>query len=376
MNSLIKDIGRSYIISSFIPAALFIALAVILFSDFIPKSIYERLYENGLLFSNMWFLYFIFTGWLAFMLYSSVDFITRVFEGEIFPKFLARLLIKRYKRKLKRKTDLEAELGDALETHASIGDKNSPAAKKWAERANQAQYKLSGYIQYLETRMPLNQDNLKPTALGNILFASEVYPYERYNLNGILFWPRLYKLFPEQFRYEEEEKNNQLVFLLNSSFLSILLSLLLFGTGIIGVIGPLFPNTPVDLTQLRQLFTRGFSEINPVNYFFFGILFSVISMILYRFSLNTAEDYGFIIRSGFDLYRFELLKQLNLPMPENLSDECSLWENLSQFLIKGSNPDDDSYHLPSYQYRKELLDTISIKDIKKTKSWWDRIFAA
>jgi hypothetical protein len=80
-DSFIKELGRSYIVSSFLPSAFFVSLLLILFRGFIPAELVSDLSEGGFLLFGRWVVVSIFTIWIAFFLFSSVDWIVKLFEG-------------------------------------------------------------------------------------------------------------------------------------------------------------------------------------------------------------------------------------------------------------------------------------------------------
>jgi len=85
-NSLIKDIGRSYIVSSFIPAALFISASVLIFKEYLSIPSITGSSSDKDLFLGQWFIFTVVTVWVAFSLYSISDWTVRLFEGYFFPK--------------------------------------------------------------------------------------------------------------------------------------------------------------------------------------------------------------------------------------------------------------------------------------------------
>jgi hypothetical protein len=192
-------------------------------------------------------------------------------------------------------------------------------------------------IQNKETDIPLDQNCLLPTRFGNILRASEMYPMEKYNLEGLTIWPKLYRILPGNFTRDLEEKNNQMMFMVNSSFLSYALSffsLLLsfwwycnhFYANFF-----LFPNS--GNPYVKQ--ATPLAQFSPTRYFVISVLFFVVGYLIYRVGLNAAEDYAITIRSGYDLYRFDLMRQLNIKIPKNLSDERDSWSTLNEFFVAG-----------------------------------------
>ena len=47
---------------------------------------------------------------------------------------------------------------------------------------------------------------------------------------------------------------------------------------------------------------------------------------LYRASVLQAVNYSSFLRVAFDLYRFNILKQMHIPLPPNLQAERELWD--------------------------------------------------
>ena len=79
-SSFFKEIGRSFIVSSLLPASTFLIFVGIIFRGFLPSHLSEILLsgENTLLgvaIAGMLAL------WLAYLLYSGKDSIFKLFEG-------------------------------------------------------------------------------------------------------------------------------------------------------------------------------------------------------------------------------------------------------------------------------------------------------
>jgi hypothetical protein len=66
-SSLIKEIGRSFIYSAFIPAAFFCITVFVVFNDFFPKDIYRQMGDNNFVAAiGQWILLLIIPTWIAF----------------------------------------------------------------------------------------------------------------------------------------------------------------------------------------------------------------------------------------------------------------------------------------------------------------------
>ena len=212
-SNFLKEIGRSYIVSSFLPSALFLSLASILFRGFIPRAVLSGIQDENNLFGKEWIWGLIITFWIAFYLFSSVDWTVKLFEGYYFPEGWQSAL-----RELFRFFRF-VPASKYYREFNHIKSKKRPSAKD-VKRIPDLRLQALTEMQALEIQSPLDEDNLMPTRLGNVLRASEIYAHERYDIEGITIWPRLFQILPSQFVKNLEEKNNHLLFLLNSSLLA------------------------------------------------------------------------------------------------------------------------------------------------------------
>jgi hypothetical protein len=108
--------------------------------------------------------------------------------------------------------------------------------------------------------------------------------------------------------------------MLNCSALSAVLSTLMLVVGLI---------YPAPLTSLTNGILWGV-EI---------ILFWVLSFFFYRLSIDRAKAWGNTVKAAFDLYRWDLLKQLGYSrLPQTAAEEKDLWFNISQRMSYGDTP--------------------------------------
>jgi hypothetical protein len=149
--------------------------------------------------------------------------------------------------------------------------------------------------------MPVMPDQLMPTELGNILRAAELRSQDKYGLNALICWPRLWLL--------------------------------------------LAPDVKKELTDARTILNTG------ANVWLWSILFLVwtiwtwwalpISLIVaffaYCWMVNAAKTYGELLDATFDLYRNELYKLLRWPLPKNPLLERKMGKQISDYLWRGSD---------------------------------------
>jgi len=145
-----------------------------------------------------------------------------------------------------------------------------------------------------------------PTRLGNILRGYEQRPREKYGLDMIICWPRLWLLLPK--------------------------------------------GTQEELTAVRATLDEAIQIIA------WGILFLIwtiwngwlallIAMLLmwggYRLALHTADIYGQLLEATFDVHRHLLYQSLRWYLPEDATEEKKQGAALMRYLWRG----DDSQKL-------------------------------
>jgi hypothetical protein len=155
--------------------------------------------------------------------------------------------------------------------------------------------------------LPTQPGEVMPTRLGNVLKNAELYARDRYRVNAVLLWPRLFPLLPRPFAELVAEARSGLDFL-------VLLSALGVAFGATAGVGLLALRAPWLLT----LEAAG------------GGL--AVAALAYGAAVGQARVYGQLVKSAFDLYRFRVLKQLRLPLPGNPDEEETLWQEVCGFL--------------------------------------------
>lgn len=339
-NSLVKDIGRSYIFSSMLPAGIFVALGVFIYRDFVFSNYILEAGIDNLSTGLVIFLLLSAIMWIGFALYSSVNWTVRLYEGYYLPELVRKILVYLFYRcPHRKKTQNIKKILQAKSQHTAESEE---IIKKYYDQA-WAEYgdvELSG---------PIREEDLLPSMLGNVLRASEQYP-TKYGLTaGVNMWTRLAVLLPPEMATVLEEKNNNILFLLNSSLLAYLHCL--FALVISGLHYYMGVKAPVE----KYLIIAGSCF--------------VVGYALYLLSIPVAKTLGLLVRSSFDLYRFDLLKQLNYSIPTSLSQEQKLWLKISDFIVTAGNlgrqPLEFEYNLQSKYMPEKMKGSHSL--IKATK---------
>lgn len=179
--------------------------------------------------------------------------------------------------------------------------------QRWQTLAAKELSKLSAterieYVQldYQLHTFPPDTADIMPTALGNRLRAAETWPHAKYGLDATISWPRLWLLLPEEARQ--------------------------------------------DLTQTRAALDSNVRLIAWSTLFlmwtfwaWWAVPISLLAIFLtYRATVNTAEAYGDLLESVFDVYRTSLYNALRWPLPKTPKEERGVGSQVTEYLWRGS----------------------------------------
>jgi hypothetical protein len=162
-----------------------------------------------------------------------------------------------------------------------------------------------GLVKYRYTRAyPRDVSLVLPTKFGNILRAFESYPASMFGLDPITSWFRLVAVIPPEYRKEMESAQASTQFFLNASLISV-------------------------MTAVGAVYVAFASGSGGRPAIVAGALVAV-AYGLYRLACTTAFEWGEYVRGAFDMYRFDLLRQLRLDTPEprpwSLETERRVWK--------------------------------------------------
>jgi hypothetical protein len=159
-----------------------------------------------------------------------------------------------------------------------------------------------------------------PTRLGNIMRSFETYPFRQYKMAGVPLWPRLRAKIDKEYAAAIDDAKTPLDFIINISFLSAVMS-----TAIL-VVGLLYP---IPLAERQAGIWWGL-EI---------LAFAFLSYLSYLLALNQTREWGNMFKSSFDLYRWDLLKQLGYKqLPTSITEERALWGGIYRQMMYGDPP--------------------------------------
>jgi hypothetical protein len=148
------------------------------------------------------------------------------------------------------------------------------------------------------------ESELLPTSLGNALRAGERRAGERYGLDTVATWSRLYYVLPEPLQRDVGELHGQVD---GSARLTLAL-------GLSATVG-----CPV-------LLSHGWWNL-------VWTACAVLSVVAYRGGVTAATQLAGVLAAAFDLHRFDLLRQLHLPLPKRADSEQTANSGLTAFLL-------------------------------------------
>jgi hypothetical protein len=158
------------------------------------------------------------------------------------------------------------------------------------------------YLDQRRRRRPQAANRYLPTHIGNILRAAETWPIDKYGLDAVVVWPRLWLLLPDSTRQELQAARTSLDNAVTAAIWGLLFC-------IFAVWMPLA--IPIGL---------------------------VAATAAIRFWAPTrAEIFGDLLESVYDLHRIALYQQLRWPLPANPKQEHAQGEQLTSYLWRGSN---------------------------------------
>lgn len=193
------------------------------------------------------------------------------------------------------------------------GDALFHVAKEGAAGFGRLEGVRTNVARTLNNEYPDRESLVLPTRLGNVLRAFERYPAVQYEIESIVFWPRLVDVMESGYAEAVDGARTSFLFLLTLSFLTSVLALATLLAGLVY----LPPNPFIHL-------------VLPVAGF------AVAARWLYRLSLGRASAWGEMVKGAFDLYRWPLLEKMGFEQkPRTRAEERALWSRITQQVLYG-----------------------------------------
>jgi hypothetical protein len=165
---------------------------------------------------------------------------------------------------------------------------------------------------------PAGESQLMPTTIGNILRGAEEHSADRYGINAITAWPRLYATLPEPFRQ---------AFAAAAADLELTVTLSTLGA-VFAVVGTILGAVWSGWVALLCL-----------------VVGALVAWLVGRGAVHAAGAYGELFRAAFDVHRWCLLNAAGLTRPTDLAAEVRQWRALDKLWIRGAVDGEEAVHL-------------------------------
>jgi hypothetical protein len=186
-----------------------------------------------------------------------------------------------------------AEAVDWQRAYAAVRPPNTPTAEQLATYAR---------LERRRRRRPADPAYFLPTPIGNILRAAERRPVDKYGMDTISLWPRLWLLLPDATRQE---------------LLAARASL----------------DNAVDAAIWGLLFCA----FAPFTALAIPVGLAVTAVAIIAVLPGRAQVFGDLIEAAYDLHRNALYQQLRWPLPTNPEHEHDQGSKLTEYLQRGSD---------------------------------------
>lgn len=293
-SELPKLFERNFAMAFFMPVIIFIGISLLILEQYQSTQLINTLDSVTLIDVTIIGL----VSWLGgiLLLVSNHD-LYRLIEG--YGKYNPLKLLGRFQKN--RFLHLKEELDKLDDEYVEAGDNFQPAKRTIRNKI----------IQELAEHFPDDERWLLPTSFGNTLRAFETYSRVMYGFESIDGWSRIIAVVPEDYRKLIDNAKTQVDFWVNLGFLSLILFFVYLS------------------------FTAYYNSFQAVWILVIIILISLIAP--YR-AKRVAIAWGDLVKSVFDLYRFDLLKAMRIELPKNRDEERQIWTKISQSIV---------YKLPS-----------------------------
>jgi hypothetical protein len=314
--------GSNFLVAAMIPSLGLVIACLVVFDPILRVSAAFQI-KNGIYsVLGIGVLVLVPTVLVGFTLTALNTFILKFYEGYV---LLHRFRFMRsYQEKQAAKLLGECDLLKVEIKKLKRKRKRTPTEDLTLEALQDAYYaKVTEY----DKQYPPPHVEFMPTRFGNILKASEAYSGTRYGIDAVQFWPRLWHVIPPSYQQTIEEARNELSFLVNMSALS----LLFYGFCVLAILA----NAPSPLSPIPPDWAKIFD--NSVRYILAAGLALTTNWFFNRAAIFSVGDFGFMIRSAYDLFRLDLLEQFRLKHPKNSIEEFKIWRNLGQLIALGQD---------------------------------------
>jgi hypothetical protein len=173
--------------------------------------------------------------------------------------------------------------------------------------------------------LPNDPARVAATEFGNTLASAEEYAFDRYGMDGVLFWPRLRAELDADTLMPIDNAKSQVDGMLNFSVLAYIAAIY----AVVSIfLMPVALKTPDQAWRIWMLVGVAVVALG-------------IGYGSYRGAVGAAANMGAMMRSYFDHHRDKVLEKFSLRRPDKLEDEKIIWYKLGAFIRRG-----ESFYFP------------------------------
>lgn len=289
-----KLFSRDFILGFLLPSVLFVVAGTIVFLLFHPMSS-EILNNPCKQIAGDWTIPIaLFAIWLlGVLLLAANRSLVRFLEG--YDVLQHTCLLDHQQRKFDKLCFMVADLKKKRQEEPQCEGSLSETRRKYKKKLLQRR-----------TYYPPERENVLPTKFGNVMRAFETYSRSMYGIDAIPLWPRLSAMVPEAYGEMLNWARAQVNFAVNVFYLPVAI---VVEYGILAALTRTLP--ALWLVGLAILIMWG----------------------AYRMAIINAVQWGNLVKGSFDLYRYDLLKQMGLERPASWEQERVLWTAISRSFL-------------------------------------------
>jgi hypothetical protein len=167
-------------------------------------------------------------------------------------------------------------------------------------------------------RYPADEQNARPSKLGNRIRAFETYGWERYRIETLILWFQLTAVAPEELLQDIQDARQNVEFFVGTVTTSTLLCL----ASVLSAIAAWAGLAPHHLALAPMLLAAGCALLAP---------------LAYRLAVAQVEEWRLAVVALVDLARVPLAERLGLTMPTDITDERDMWQAVSGYVHYGTD---------------------------------------
>jgi hypothetical protein len=343
MNSFtnyLEKLGSNFLVSAMVPSLALIVTSILMFDPILHVSPAFKDPQATPQLVGFGLIVFILTVIIGFTLTALNTYILKIFEGYIifFPiRFIFNKTLRIHREKARNLMAQRESLEKEYQNLKKFADDNSDRESRLETILDEHYRVASEYDQ----GYPADLDDVLPTRFGNVLRAAEGHALQRYGFDGVTFWPRLIHVIPDSYKATIDSTRNELSFLVNMSIVSLIFSFLCF----LAIFHAMATTIVVSGNTAVFLVFAG----KALKYLIAAALGMLCGGFFYNASIISLGSFTLTIRASFDLFRFDLLKKLELVRPKNFDEEFDIWSNLNELIVLGNQ----SLTFQKFVFRKE-----------------------